>query len=149
MTEVLHAQADIQAVLLDSSVLIGAERQKMAIGALIADFGDREMFVSAVSVSELYHGVYRARDASVRIRRLAFVEDVLSPMTVLPIDEAVATQHAETWAVLEDAGRMIGMNDLWIAATALVNAVAVVTANYAEFSRVPGLAVIHYGAAHP
>lgn len=121
----------------------------MAIDALVADFGDRRMFVSAISVSELYHGVHRARDASVRTKRLAFVEGVLSPMTVLPVDEAVAMQHAATWAALEDAGRMIGTNDLWIAATALVNAAAVVTSNYAEFSRVPGLSVIRYAATHP
>lgn len=39
---------------------------------------------------------------------------------------------------------MIGANDLWIAATALANEVAVVTRNDREFSRVEGLEVFGY-----
>ena len=39
---------------------------------------------------------------------------------------------------------MIGANDLWIAATALANGVAVVTRNESEFSRVDGLRVLGY-----
>jgi tRNA(fMet)-specific endonuclease VapC len=39
---------------------------------------------------------------------------------------------------------MIGMNDLWIAATALANGCALVTGNTDEFSRVPGLNAIPF-----
>jgi predicted nucleic acid-binding protein len=39
---------------------------------------------------------------------------------------------------------MIGMNDLWIAATAIAHGCAIVTANAKEFVRVPGVEVLSY-----
>lgn len=131
-------------LVLDSSVLIDIERQRLSFGPLVQSYGERETFVSVVTVSELRHGVYRARDAATRARRSAFVHHVLDQIAVLPIDEAVAEAHAESWATLEMAGAMIGMNDLWIAATALANGCALVTANEGEFARVAGLAVISF-----
>lgn len=129
VTEAELGRTGSRVLLLDSSVLIGAERQRLALNALVADYGDLPAFVSAVTVSDLYHGVHRARAAAMRARRLAFVESALRSMTVLPIDDEVAVHHSAVWAALEEAGRMIGMNDLWIAATALVNGAAVITAN--------------------
>jgi predicted nucleic acid-binding protein len=41
-------------------------------------------------------------------------------------------------------GKLIGSNDLWIAATALEREMALVTRNTAEFSRVPGLKIKGY-----
>jgi len=70
---------------------------------------------------------------------------VLDQLPVLPVDEMVAEQPAIAGALLEQAGTTIGMNDLWIAATALASGLAVVTSNHAEFSRVPELPVIRYG----
>lgn len=39
------------------------------------------------------------------------------------------------------AGKVIGPNDLWLAATCLAQGLTMVTANVREFSRVPGLSV--------
>jgi tRNA(fMet)-specific endonuclease VapC len=39
---------------------------------------------------------------------------------------------------------MIGTNDLWIAAAAIVHGAPLVTNNTGEFSRVPGLTVIGF-----
>jgi predicted nucleic acid-binding protein len=41
-------------------------------------------------------------------------------------------------------GLILGTNDLWIAASALVHGMPVVTENRNEFRRVPGLEVIEY-----
>jgi predicted nucleic acid-binding protein len=131
-------------LVLDSSVLIEVERQRLSLGPLVEAHGDREIFVSVITVSELRHGVYRARDAAVRARRSAFVRRVLDQVAILPIDESVAEAHAEAWAALEDIGKMIGMNDMWIAATALANGCALVTGNEDEFTRVAGLTVIPF-----
>ena len=49
------------------------------------------------------------------------------------IDRALAAQ-----------GQLIGANDMWIAATALVYGMGVVTNNMDEFKRVPGLTVASY-----
>jgi tRNA(fMet)-specific endonuclease VapC len=54
----------------------------------------------------------------------------------------IAWQYGELYRALSAVGQLIGSNDLWIAATALVHNMPVVTANRAEFTRVPGLSVL-------
>ncbi len=43
-----------------------------------------------------------------------------------------------------EPGGLIGTNDLWIAAPALVHGMPLVTNNTTEFRRVPGLEVLEY-----
>jgi predicted nucleic acid-binding protein len=99
---------------------------------------------AAGTVSELRRGVYRARGAAVRARRSAFVRADLDQVAILPIDELVAEAHAEAWAALEDVDKMIEINEMWIAATALASGCAPVTGNEDEFNRVAGLTVIPF-----
>lgn len=126
------------AVLIDTSVLVNAGRRGPGLERLI---GEQQRAISAITVSELLHGVHRAAPESVRIRRQAFVEHLLGAIEALPITAAVARTHARIWAALEVEGRVIGAHDLWIAATALATGLALATANAAEFERVPGLEV--------
>ena len=56
----------------------------------------------------------------------------------------ISWQYGEMYRRLQVKGTLIGINDLWIAATALVYDMAVVTNNVAEFRRVEGLTVIPY-----
>ena len=94
-----------------------------------------------ITVSELLHGVDRARGAR-RARRRAFVEHLLARLEAVPINEPVARVHAEIWAQLAGRGATIGSHDLWIAATALAHGFGVATQNDREFGRVPGLRVL-------
>jgi tRNA(fMet)-specific endonuclease VapC len=127
------------AVLIDTTVLIDAERRGQALDDVI---GDQERGISAITVSELLHGVHRAEDGAVRARRSAFVEHVISAMEPLPITTAIARAHAAVWAELEKKGNLIGAHDLWIAATALSHGMEIATANAKDFERVPGLTVV-------
>jgi len=127
------------AVLIDTTVLINAERRGQALDDVI---GEQERGISAITASELLHGVYRAKKGSVRARRSAFVEHVISAMEPLPITTAIARAHAAVWAELEKQGNLIGAHDLWIAATALSHGMEVATANAKDFERVPGLTVV-------
>ncbi len=127
------------AVLIDTTVLIDAERRGKALDDVI---GDQERGISAITASELLHGVHRAETGAIRIRRSAFVEHVISAMEPLPITTAIARAHAEIWAELENDGDLIGAHDLWIAATALSHGMEVATANTRDFGRVPGLNVV-------
>src|SRR4051812_30994475 len=103
------------AVLIDTSVLVDAERRGAQLEAVA---GGEDRAISVVTASELLHGVHRAVDARVRMRRLAYVEQVLGRLEPLPIGIHVARAHAEIWARLESTGSLIGFHDLWIAATA-------------------------------
>lgn len=127
------------AVLIDTTVLVNAERRGQALDDVV---GDQERGISAITASELLHGVHRAEDGAVRASRSAFVEHVISAMEPLPITTAVARAHAAVWAELERDGNMIGAHDLWIAATALSHGMEVATTNAKDFERVPGLTVV-------
>lgn len=126
-------------VLIDASVLIGFERDRAAIEDRLAGREDEEFFLSAITASELLHGVHRARTAEVRARRSAFVEAVLSRFPLLAIDLPTARTHAQLWAELAARGAMIGPHDLWIAAACVAHGLSLVTGNAREFERVPGL----------
>lgn len=133
------------AVLIDASILIEYERKRLDLDRYLAQRQQEEFFLSVVTVSELLHGVHRAVQAEVRAKRSAFVEALLERFPLLPIDLAIARAHAQVWAELVVTGRMIGPNDLWLAATSLAHGLTMVTANVREFARVSGLAVEVWG----
>jgi tRNA(fMet)-specific endonuclease VapC len=128
-------------VLIDASVLIEYERGRMDLESRLTGHEEEEFFLSVITASELLHGVHRARDSTTRSRRAVFVESVLERFPILPIDLATARIHSQLSADLATAGTLIGPHDLWLAATALAQGLALVTANLREFKRVPGLGV--------
>jgi tRNA(fMet)-specific endonuclease VapC len=127
------------AVLIDTTVLVNAERRAQSLDEAI---GDQDRAISVISASELLHGVHRAQSGAIRARRSAFVEHVISSIEPLPVTTAIARAHAEIWAELEKDGNLIGAHDLWIAATALSHGMNIATANARDFGRVPGLNVV-------
>jgi tRNA(fMet)-specific endonuclease VapC len=127
------------AILIDTTVLIDAERRGDALDQAI---GDEERAISAITVSELLHGVHRAANERRRVRREALVEYLLASLEALPVTTAVARTHARLWAHLERKGEPIGAHDLWIAATAVTHGMGLATSNIDEFRRVSGLTVV-------
>lgn len=103
-----------------------------------------EVFISAVTVSELLIGVHLADNEGRRNRRSAFVEAIIGGMYVLDFTTDVARVHAEIYAGLTARGAMIGAHDLIIAATARYHDSSLLTDNVDEFSRVSGLHVISF-----
>ena len=126
--------------LIDSSIFIAAERGDLALRSALAvlpmDEGD--LFISAVTVFELLHGVHRA-SAEKRAVREAFVENALQTFPILAFDEPAARIFASIDAPLSAAGNRLPVEDLMIAATALANGHEVVTRDLRSFPRVPGL----------
>ena len=129
--------------LIDSNILIAAERGQFSLADLARDVAGESLALSAVTASELLHGVHRATDPGVREKRARFVEYVLGLFPILPFDLEIARVHAELWAAMQQAGQTIGAHDLIIAATARAIGYGVITANSAEFQRVPGLTVVN------
>ncbi|OQW88546.1 MAG: VapC toxin family PIN domain ribonuclease [Thiotrichaceae bacterium IS1] len=127
-------------LIVDTNVFIQGERRGQSIdGSPWQDYGDT--FISVVTLSELLVGVHRADNESRRVRRAAFVEAILSRVTVLDFTSEIARVHANLYATLAQRGQLIGAHDLIIAATALRYGFPVLTSNLAEFQRVPGLQV--------
>jgi tRNA(fMet)-specific endonuclease VapC len=128
-------------ILIDSSVLIAHERLAGQVDALVAASPDEEFFISAITASELLHGVHRAANARVRAKRSAFVESVLANFPLLPIDAAIARIHAQLWAELAATGTLIVAHDRWIAATAVAHDLTLVTLDVRDFARIPALEI--------
>ena len=51
-------------VVLDTSVLVAAERGAVRFEALLESLGEESVAVAAITASELLHGCHRASDAS-------------------------------------------------------------------------------------
>lgn len=90
--------------MLDSSVLIAAERGRFALTSFFRAHANETFVISAITAAELLHGVERALTTTFHAEKEAFVESLLSELPVLSFDLAAARKHAELWAALEKAG---------------------------------------------
>ncbi len=132
-------------LVLDTNVFVRIERGQAIDFSQWTEYG--EAYISAITVSELLVGVHRADSDARRSRRSAFVEAVLARFPALAITSEVARVHAGLFATLMQHGQMIGAHDLLIAATALSHDCAILTADYADFDRVPGIEIIRLAPA--
>ncbi len=129
--------------LIDSSVLVAAERGLLDLSAALHDHRDETFAISAVTAAELLHGVHRVAAAR-RAATEVFVEGILDRLPALPFDLRSARVHARLWSETRSGGITIGERDLMIAATALGHGCSVVTRDRRSFPRIPGLSVLHW-----
>ena len=100
------------------------------------------MALSAISVVELSHGIYRQPS-----RKLSGREDASSPMSIFngmrvhPVSLEVAELAGQIEGELAERGVSIAMEDLLIGATALSIGFGVATLNLRHFQLIPGLSV--------
>lgn len=124
--------------LLDTNVLSHLIRDpRGSVAQRLASVDGSQVFTSVVVASELRFGVYK-KGSSVLAER---VDRLLEHIEVAPLDSGVDRLYAEIRDALESSGRMIGANDLFVAAHALEQGATLVTDNVAEFQRVSGLEV--------
>ncbi|MCG5056132.1 MAG: PIN domain-containing protein [Myxococcales bacterium] len=125
--------------LTDSSVIIALERGQLSAKDF-GNLGKSLLVLSAITVSELLHGVHRA-DESRRLKREAFVESILTRARTLDFDMAAARVHAQLSAALAASGTSIGAHDLLIGSTAVAYGLRLLTRKPKDFGRIPGLKV--------
>ncbi|MBV8901279.1 MAG: PIN domain-containing protein [Verrucomicrobia bacterium] len=125
--------------MLDTSVLIAAEKGQLDLPMLFSAIGEEPAVISAITASELLHGVERARAAGIRARRSRYVEWIINNIGVVAFGIPEARAHARLWAQLSIEGQPIGPYDLVVAATALSLGFSLATLNKQEFNRVSGL----------
>ena len=130
--------------LIDSSVLIAAERGTLDLESILRDYVEEHFSLSAITASELFHGVHRAKTEGRRVRREAYVEALLSNFPVIAFDLICARTHARLSAKLATKGINVGAHDLIIAATAIARGLDVVTRDERSFPRIPGLSLIRW-----
>ena len=133
-------------LILDSSVVIDAERRGETVVRLIERVvsisGDQEAALSAVGLTELIHGLHRANTPALRLRRQAFLDELLADMVVYPYTREAALVAGRVDAEQRSRGVVIPYPDLLIGATALTLGFSVLTANLRHFQHLPGLSVL-------
>jgi len=122
--------------LLDTNMVIYViKRRPVEVLGLFNENAGR-MAISAITLAELIHGAEKSTRVA---QNLAVVDDFASRLEVVPYTSRASQHYGAIRAVLERAGRPIGVNDLHIAAHARSEGLTLVTNNLAEFERVPGL----------
>lgn len=131
-------------ILIDSSVLIAWERGQRDIETQLVEHADEDVAISAITASELLHGVHRATTPARQSQREAFVEGFLSRLPILSFDLVTARIHARLSAELALKGTAVGAHDLIIAATAMARGYLVATRDERSFAKIPGLSVKYW-----
>lgn len=108
--------------LADTSALIGLETARIDA----TRFAEFEFGVSVITLGELRLGVLQASGPEAASRRLSTYQ-LAQRFEPLPIDEAISEAWALLVSRLRAADRRIPINDSWIAATAMVHSIPIVT----------------------
>ncbi len=125
--------------LLDTNICIYVIQEKsLQVLQQFQECSFGEIGVSSITVAELAYGVQKSR---YRKKNQAALEQFLLPFEITPFDDQAAMAYGKIRADLEAKGRPIGSLDMLIAAQALSLGTVLVTNNFDEFSRVPGLIV--------
>jgi tRNA(fMet)-specific endonuclease VapC len=128
-------------IIIDSSILIEAEKETFSIDEFINGREEESFSLSVITVAELLHGVHRADSSVRRIKRSAYVEKIIELFPVYPFDISAARVYAALWAKLRKKGIQIGAHDLIIGSTALALGFSVATFNKKHFDKIEGLRI--------
>jgi predicted nucleic acid-binding protein len=127
-------------VVLDTSFWIHIERNK-TVNGLVTE--DDELIMAAAVLGELRvpeNSAARSEGAREASRKV--VNDFVQSATFAPIDERTSEIFAELKALTQSSGRPTGVNDLWIAASAIRHKAELVTLDRAAaFQDLPGVTV--------
>ena len=121
--------------LLDTNVVSELRRPRPhpAVLRWICDVPDYLLFLSAVTIGEIQAGIEitREQDAAKAAELEAWLGQVMASHSVLPMDALAFRQ----WAILKHRRSDTLFEDAMIAATAIVNGLAVVTRNVRHFEQ--------------
>jgi tRNA(fMet)-specific endonuclease VapC len=119
-------------------VLNGTSR---ALVDQLAQRDPSEILLASIVKAELLFG---ARKSARVEHNMALLARFFEPFAVAPFDDVCAEHYGLLRADLERSGKLIGPNDMLIAATARAHDAVLVTANTREFQRIVGLRVLDW-----
>jgi tRNA(fMet)-specific endonuclease VapC len=111
----------------------------------VLESGER-VVVSSIAVFELWYGVAKSTRVEANTERLALF---LGQFDVVAFDDSDAHAAGMVRARLEQSGTPIGAYGTLIAGQAIRHGMILVTANLAEFDRVPGLRPENWATPRP
>ena len=136
----------ILGLVLDSSVIIEAERKRKTVEELLSGirqaFGEVEISISAVTVAELAHGVARANTPEIRNRRRAFIDELKKHVPVHPVTDESGEIAGNLSGEQAAKGVTLPIDDLLIGVAAIEQGYAVASLNIRHFQKIPGLTIV-------
>jgi tRNA(fMet)-specific endonuclease VapC len=141
-------ESSLLGLILDSSVIIAAERKRQTVEDLLTSigqaFGEIEIAISAVTLAELVHGVARANTPLIKEARHAFIDELKKHVPVHPITASTAEIAGQLSGEQAAKGITLPADDLLIGASAIEQGYAVATLNIRRFQKIPGLQVLSF-----
>src|ERR1051326_2346115 len=123
------------AYLLDTNIVSDVLRHPHGKAAMrILNAGIDRLRISIVAAAEIRFGLVRRNAAALAAK----LDELIGQVIVVPFEAPADIFYAEIRADLERRGKLIGPNDLMIAAHALALDRVLVTDNVREFTRVKG-----------
>jgi predicted nucleic acid-binding protein len=131
-------------LVIDTNFFIDVENKRLPIEKLESFAPYEEAFIASITAAELLTDVHMAPDIAIKLKRSAFVENIIQTIPILDFDEAVARTYSELYAYFLKPRGKSGSNvhDLQIAATALAHGFPVLTSNEEDFKKIPGLKIL-------
>ncbi len=127
-------------MLLDTDVFSYLGRSGDTRAALYRPHVDRKLIaVSFITVGEILFGAYKNKWGSTKLEQ---IKARLRSVTIVPYDWAVCQTYGDLKARLQEAGKGVADNDLWIAACAVRHSIPLISNNRAHFEGIPGLVLI-------
>lgn len=130
----------MESLIFDTTFLIDFQRERYAghgaAHSFLKSHADAIAYLPITAYGEFAEGFTNRTDP-------AFLSMVES-FELLPVTREIANTYAKITRELRAKGRLIGSNDLWIAAAAIQKNLPLVTRNILDFSRIPGLALRSY-----
>jgi tRNA(fMet)-specific endonuclease VapC len=141
-------ESPLLGLILDSSVIIAAERKRQTVEEFLTSvgqtFGEVEIAISAVTLAELVHGVARANTPEIRRGRRSFIDELKKHVPVHPITDSTAEIAGQISGEEAAKGIKLPADDLLIGASAIEQGYAVATLNTRHFQKIPGLQVLSF-----
>jgi tRNA(fMet)-specific endonuclease VapC len=133
-------------LILDSSVLVAAERQgynaRQMLASIARKIAETEVGISVVTLIELAHGAARADIPERKAKRQKFIEELLTAIPTHPVTVPLALRAGQIDGENQARGIRVPLPDLLIGVTALELGYSVGTANLRHFQQLPGLSIV-------
>lgn len=131
----------MESLIFDTTFLIDFQRERKHGKAgrahqFLANNADKGAYLSVIAYGEYAEGFDNPYEP-------AFIS-VVESFEILAITRKTAEHYARIAGALRRDGKLIGSNDLWIAAVALENNMPLVSDNSSHFGRVPDLRLLGY-----
>lgn len=121
--------------LIDTNIVSELARQRPEPRVVAFVSGERDLWLSAVSIHEIAYGIARVRDPLHRTRLTVWFKSVSTQFgqRILAVDSAVAMRAGRLRAAAEAQGRKADALDALIGATAIEHSLVLATRNVRDF----------------